>query len=84
MRLLTCGPSPVAGRAILPSILTAMQRIVNASDPLKFHYTAISYKPLLSLFNMTGIVADDQLPPALGQLLSLSLPATARADTWHI
>lgn len=50
---------------MLPSILTAMQRIANASDPLKFHYSAISYKPLLSLFNMTGVVADDQLPAAL-------------------
>ena len=52
---------------MLPSILTAMQRIVNASDPLKFHYSAISYKPLLSLFNMTGVVADGALPPALGK-----------------
>lgn len=57
---------------MLPSILTAMQRIANASDPLKFHYTAISYKPLLSLFNMTGVVADGALPPALGTSLSSS------------
>lgn len=59
------GIGNIAGTAMLPSILTAMQRIVNASDPLKMHYSAISYKPLLSLFNMTGVVADDQLPPAL-------------------
>lgn len=59
------GIGNVAGTAMLPSILTAMQRIANASDPLKFHYSAISYKPFLSLFNMTGVVADGQLPAAL-------------------
>ena len=64
----------VAGTAMLPSILTAMQRIANASDPLKMHYSAISYKPLLSLFNMTGVVADDQLPPALGEYQPICLP----------
>lgn len=43
-----------------------MQRIVNASDPLLFHYSAISYKPFLSFFNMSGIIEADQLPSALG------------------
>ena len=63
----------VAGQAMLPSLLTAMQRIVNASDPLKMHLTAISYKPLLSLFNMTGVVADGALPPALGKFHAVCL-----------
>lgn len=53
---------------MLPSMITAMQRIVNASDPLKFHYSAIAYKPFLSLFNMTGLVATGELPSALGKL----------------
>ena len=57
----------VAFRTMIPSVLTAMQRIANASDPLKLHYSAIAYKPFLSLFNMTGVVADGALPPAIGQ-----------------
>ena len=32
-----------------------MQRIANSSDGLKLAYQAISYKPFLSLFNMTGV-----------------------------
>ena len=47
-------------------MITAMQRIVNASDPLQLHYTAMSYKPFLSFFNMTGVVATGQLPGAVG------------------
>lgn len=57
--------STVAGTAMLPTILSAMQDIANASNPLKFHYSAISYKPFLSLFNLTGVNADGQLPPAI-------------------
>ncbi len=56
----------VAFRAMVPSVVTAMQRIANASDPLKLHYSAIAYKPFLSLFNMTGVVADGALPPTIG------------------
>ena len=52
--------------AMIPSVTTALQRIANSSDPLKFHYSAIAYKPFLSLFNMTGVVADGALPPAIG------------------
>ncbi|GJE91913.1 hypothetical protein PsYK624_080650 [Phanerochaete sordida] len=59
------GIGNIAGTAMLPSILTAMQRIANASDPLKMHYSAISYKPFLSLFNMTGVNSDGQLPAAV-------------------
>lgn len=39
----------------MPSILSGFDHIVNASDPLKFVYEAISYKPFISLFNMTGV-----------------------------
>lgn len=56
----------VAGTAMLPSILNAFQRIANSSDPLKLHYSAVAYKPLLSLFNMTGVVSTGQLPAAIG------------------
>ncbi|KAH9845992.1 phosphoglycerate mutase-like protein [Lenzites betulinus] len=59
------GIGNIAFRTMLPSVITAVQRIANASDPLKLHYSAIAYKPFLSLFNMTGVVSDGALPPAI-------------------
>ncbi|PIL35202.1 hypothetical protein GSI_02992 [Ganoderma sinense ZZ0214-1] len=59
------GIGNVAFRTMIPSVVTALQRIANSTDPLKFHYSAIAYKPFLSLFNMTGVVADGALPPAI-------------------
>lgn len=57
----------VAFLTMVPSVTTAITRIVNASDPLKLHYSAISYKPFLSLFNMTGVNANGALPEAIGE-----------------
>ncbi|KAJ7164700.1 histidine phosphatase superfamily [Mycena crocata] len=48
------GIGNIAGRAILPPLLSQLASIANASDPLKIGYNSISYKPFLSLFNMTG------------------------------
>ncbi|KAA1473804.1 phosphoglycerate mutase-like protein [Dentipellis sp. KUC8613] len=48
------GIENIAGRTVLPSMITGIQRIANGSDPLAFVLEAISYKPFLSLFNMTG------------------------------
>ncbi|KAL4249193.1 Histidine phosphatase superfamily protein [Abortiporus biennis] len=59
------GIGNIAGRTMLPSLVTALQRIVNNTDPLKLHYSAISYKPFLSLFNMTGVVATGQIPAGI-------------------
>jgi len=59
------GIGNIAGETLLPSVLTALQRIVNTTDPLRLHYTALSYKPLLSLFNMTGVVENGELPAAI-------------------
>ncbi|PSS09342.1 hypothetical protein PHLCEN_2v3374 [Hermanssonia centrifuga] len=56
------GIGNIAFRTMLPSVLTAFQRIANASDPLKIHYSAISYKPFDSLFNMTGVVNLGEIP----------------------
>ena len=60
----------VAGRAIIPSIINGMERIANSSDPLKFFYTAISYKPFLSLFNMTGLAEANSELAGVGMSLS--------------
>ncbi|KAI0330803.1 phosphoglycerate mutase-like protein [Cubamyces sp. BRFM 1775] len=59
------GIGNIAFRTMLPSVINAIQRISNSSDPLKLHYSAIAYKPFLSLFNMTGVVADGALPPSI-------------------
>ncbi|KAL7279753.1 hypothetical protein ACG7TL_006160 [Trametes sanguinea] len=59
------GIGNIAFRTMVPSVVTAIQRIANSSDPLKLHYSAIAYKPFLSLFNMTGVVADGALPPTI-------------------
>jgi hypothetical protein len=65
-------PSPdgignIAGRTIIPSVIGALDRIANASDPLKFASLSISYKPFISLFNMTGMV---QSHPELAGLVN--------------
>lgn len=53
-------PSPtsignVAGRTILPVIIDALNDIRNSSDPMLFRGLGISYKPFISLFNMTQV-----------------------------
>lgn len=48
-----CCTIPVATRAMLPSIFSALTRIVNETDPLKLAINGISYKPFISLFNLT-------------------------------
>jgi prostatic aicd phosphatase len=39
---------------IIPSLLNGLARVANTTDPLKIHYSAISYKPFISLFNLTA------------------------------
>jgi len=52
------GIGNVAIRTIFPSIFTDLQRIANASDPLKFALDGISYKPFISFFNITAAKAN--------------------------
>ncbi|KAF7799398.1 hypothetical protein EIP86_010631 [Pleurotus ostreatoroseus] len=56
------GIGNIAFRTVIPSVITAFDRIANASDPLSFFYSAISYKPFASLFNMTGVVELGEIP----------------------
>ncbi|KAJ7121078.1 phosphoglycerate mutase-like protein [Mycena epipterygia] len=53
------GIGNVAIRTILPSIFTSLTRIANQSDPLKLALNEISYKPFISLFNVTEAAASD-------------------------
>lgn len=60
----------VAAHTILPSILAGFKSIVNSTDPIKFVYEAISYKPFISLFNLTGAA---QANPDLAEIGSALL-----------
>ncbi|KAJ7231961.1 phosphoglycerate mutase-like protein [Mycena rebaudengoi] len=47
------GIGNIGTRVMLPSIFTALTRIANQSDILKLAINGISYKPFISLFNLT-------------------------------
>ncbi|KZT67111.1 phosphoglycerate mutase-like protein [Daedalea quercina L-15889] len=59
------GIGNVGFRTMLPGILDSFDQFQNASAGLKLSYYAISYKPFLGLFNMTGAVNDGQVPEAI-------------------
>jgi hypothetical protein len=48
----------VAGRTIMHSIITALERIAFNGDPLQFLLIQTTYQPFLSLFHMTGVVDE--------------------------
>ncbi|CAE7180550.1 unnamed protein product [Rhizoctonia solani] len=49
------GVGNIAARTILPDIVSSLNAFANASQPLRFTYLSLSYKPFISLFNMTGV-----------------------------
>ncbi|KAI0767321.1 phosphoglycerate mutase-like protein [Fomes fomentarius] len=53
----TASATVLAIRTILPSIFTSLKRIANETDPLKLVLNEISYKPFISLFNVTQATA---------------------------
>jgi len=67
------GIGNIAGRTILPGILSELASIANASDPLKLAYQSLAYKPFLSLFNMTGVA---QANPQLAGLVNYASAVT--------
>ncbi|KAJ7242866.1 histidine phosphatase superfamily [Mycena haematopus] len=60
------GIGNIAGRTILPGILSELQSIANSSNPLKLAYQSLAYKSFFSLFNMTG-AAEQQ--PVLAEIV---------------
>jgi prostatic aicd phosphatase len=72
------GIGNIAGQTILPSMLSAIAGITNSSNPLKFTLEAISYKPFISLFNMTGIA---QMNPQLYGVVEYS--TAAAFEVWQ-
>ncbi|EJT96988.1 phosphoglycerate mutase-like protein [Dacryopinax primogenitus] len=53
------GIGNIAGQAILQPMLTALNEFQNTSSPVRFQYLGVSYKPFLSLFNMTQVPNQD-------------------------
>ncbi|KIJ40191.1 hypothetical protein M422DRAFT_257026 [Sphaerobolus stellatus SS14] len=53
------GIGQIAIQTILPSIFTDLLSITNTSGPLKLALNEISYKPFISLFNVTQATAAD-------------------------
>ena len=51
---------------MLPSIISGFESIANTSDPMKFLYEAISYKPFISFFNVTTAAAIQPLLGGIG------------------
>ncbi|GAA98808.1 uncharacterized protein L969DRAFT_76545 [Mixia osmundae IAM 14324] len=54
----------IAGRTVLPDILGAVQGYTNATEPVRFSFLAVSYKPFISLFSMLGVT--EQFPDVYG------------------
>jgi len=53
------GIGNIAGRTILHSILSSLQRIAFNGDPLQFELIETSYQPFISLFHMTEMVKEN-------------------------
>ncbi|EJD08254.1 phosphoglycerate mutase-like protein [Fomitiporia mediterranea MF3/22] len=79
------GIGNVAGRTVLPSIISALERINNADDPLRLVIQEVSYKPLISLFNITNVTARypelDGLP-TYASALALELRDNEEGETF--
>ncbi|CCG80945.1 Predicted protein [Taphrina deformans PYCC 5710] len=57
----------IAGRGMMGGLITSMQTIANASTGNKIQHYSLSYKPFLSIFNMTGAA---QSSPELAAVVS--------------
>lgn len=59
----------IAGRGVLGNMINSMSTIANATNDNKIQHYSLSYKPFLSLFNMTG---SAQTNPELAAVVSYS------------
>jgi len=66
------GIGNIAGQTILPSIIEGFNNITDPGTARKLIVQAVSYKPFLSLFNMTGIA---QMNPQLAGIVDYSAAA---------
>lgn len=49
---------PVAGRTLLHTILSSLERISFNGDPLQFMLVETTYQPFISFFHQTGITTE--------------------------
>ena len=54
----------VAGRTLLHTIITSLERIAFNGDPLQFMLVETTYQPFISLFQQTGVL--DEHPELAG------------------
>ncbi|KAG6832022.1 hypothetical protein H0H92_006058 [Tricholoma furcatifolium] len=61
------GIGNIAGQTIIPSIINGFNDILDDTNPIKFVYHAISYKPFISLFNMTQVTTVNPELAGIGE-----------------
>ncbi|KAG6865506.1 hypothetical protein C0991_001936 [Blastosporella zonata] len=75
------GIGNIGGQTIIPSIISGFDSILDDTDPVKFVYFAISYKPFISLFNMTKAVeAAPELAGIVNYAAAVALEARQPAS----
>ncbi|KAG6823770.1 hypothetical protein H0H93_003111, partial [Arthromyces matolae] len=52
------GIGNIAGRTLLNTIITSLERIAFNGDPLQFLLVQTTYQPFISLFHITGITDE--------------------------
>lgn len=52
------GIANIAGRTLMHSIITSLERIAFNGDPLQFLFIETTYQPFISFFHMTGITDE--------------------------
>ncbi|RDB20580.1 Testicular acid phosphatase [Hypsizygus marmoreus] len=52
------GVGNIAGRTLMHTILTSLERIAFNGDPLQFLLIQTTYQPFISLFHQTGVIDD--------------------------
>ncbi|KAI5119300.1 hypothetical protein M0805_008215 [Coniferiporia weirii] len=79
------GIGNIAGRTILPSIISSLERIANVADPLRLVVQEISYKPFISLFNITDVTERNpelQGLPTYASALAFELRNNEEGETF--
>ena len=71
----------VAGRTILHTIITSLERIAFNGDPLQFLLVETTYQPFISLFHQTDIVKNH--PELTGVRKFIQLPFLVASNTYH-
>ncbi|KAG6900396.1 hypothetical protein C0993_011384 [Termitomyces sp. T159_Od127] len=76
------GIGNIAGQAVIPSIIDGFNSILSPTDPVKFVYLAVSYKPFLSLFNMTKAAeASPELAAIVNYAAVLALEVRSQPES---